>query len=613
MTDPNINNDNAIDPVMSDLSLEDQAQLFQLLKVEAGMTLTMRKNGAVADGVDVDIAQACFNNMDESTKPLVVDYTIESGTAVFKNDDGTTSKSIRKHTNKSLSSTVQLINLTPGKGMIKATPYLNPKMAPAPVEYEFIGKPRKLRLVLTANPDNQLANGVATDGVIATLTDENNNNEPVINEKLEFKLYGNAKFKGDNLVTTDKNGKATVLLTSSANANIDITVTCTVISESTVTQKIVIKFIGKPKIVLTITENDQYSDGVGKNIVLAKITDSNGKPIGGALLELKLTGDAIFNDGPTMGEYNANKDGLFNAGIRSTANANISVKYTVTLVSDRSVTASVYVNFKAKVAAKPQFKVIRKKDTAVTSMTDYGYVCAVITLPAGAPAQKYTVHFKKYTNPYYEGTFRNYGITKTKSWGNTSALDIPVTAAGGVTNVDAWIWWADGTDFTKDGHAFFQADLLDANGQVLYSNILGAWTTFTGQARPVTPPPPPPPPPSVPNWPITLVVGQSEGIYGPSIPISNTYYRCAVHIQPNSVPDRQFTVSIVANGQYFALSHANGPVVQSLTAYANETLDLGILKNMPSDLGVTIEVRAAQGVVWRSIVYPRSLRNTIIR
>jgi hypothetical protein len=348
MTDPNINNDNAIDPVMSDLSLEDQAQLFQLLKVEAGMTLTMRKNGAVADGVDVDIAQACFNNMDESTKPLVVDYTIESGTAVFKNDDGTTSKSIRKHTNKSLSSTVQLINLTPGKGMIKATPYLNPKMAPAPVEYEFIGKPRKLRLVLTANPDNQLANGVATDGVIATLTDENNNNEPVINEKLEFKLYGNAKFKGDNLVTTDKNGKATVLLTSSANANIDITVTCTVISESTVTQKIVIKFIARPKLVLTITDNDQYSDGDGINRVTAKLTDHNNNPVGYAPLEVKLDGNALFTNNTTISQVSTNPDGIFNVGIKSTANANISVTYTVTLVSDRSVTQSVVVRFKAR-------------------------------------------------------------------------------------------------------------------------------------------------------------------------------------------------------------------------------------------------------------------------
>ena len=116
MTDPNINNDNVIDPVMSDLSLEDQAQLFQLLKVEAGMTLTMRKNGAVADGVDVDIAQVCFNNMDESTKPLVVDYKIVDGTAVFLENKLTT---IRKHTNKSLSSTVQLINLTPERARLK--------------------------------------------------------------------------------------------------------------------------------------------------------------------------------------------------------------------------------------------------------------------------------------------------------------------------------------------------------------------------------------------------------------------------------------------------------------------------------------------------------------
>jgi hypothetical protein len=415
MTDPNIDNDNAIDPVMSDLSLEDQAQLFQLLKVEAGMTLTMRKNGAVADGVDVDIAQVTFNNMDEGTKPLVVDYTIESGTAVFKNDDGTTSKSIRKHTNKSLSSTVQLINLTPGKGMIKATPYLNPKMAPAPVEYEFIGKPRKLRLVLTANPDNQLANGVATDGVIATLTDENNNNEPVINEKLEFKLYGNAKFKGDNLVTTDKNGKATVLLTSSANANIDITVTCTVISESTVTQKIVIKFIARPKLVLTITDNDQYSDGDGINRVTAKLTDHNNNPVGYAPLEVKLDGNALFTNNTTISQVSTNPDGIFNVGIKSTANANISVTYTVTLVSDRSVTQSVVVRFKARPPKPPPSYVLTitaiadntLTHTKTSNLAGGGNVASVRLTYGGQPVPNANINCSFYGSGYRSGIANN--------------------------------------------------------------------------------------------------------------------------------------------------------------------------------------------------------------
>ncbi len=490
MTDPNINNDNIIDPVMSDLSLEDQAQLFQLLKVEAGMTLTMRKNGAVANGIDVDIAQVTFNNMDEGTKPLVVDYKIVDGTAVFQENKLTT---IRKHTNKSLSSTVQLINLTPGKGTIKATPYLNPKMAPAPVEYEFIGKPRKLRIDITVHKNGQYSDGIDNNGFIATLIDENTN-KPVNDEVLNFELSSDKAYfwiGGTKISrTTDPDGKATVQVKSSANADISLTLTVSLASDPSVTQSVVVTFKARPpKLVLNITVNDQHSDGVGKNEVLATLTDYNNNPVSGAQLELKLTGNAKFTNGTTISTLPTRSDGTFNVGILSAANANISVTYTVTLVSDRSVTKSVVVNFKVKPVAKPEFKISRIKDTAVTSKTDYGNVRAVITLPAGTPAQKYTIHFKKYTNPYYPGTFRNYGITKTKSWGNTSTLDIPVTAAGGVTNVDAWIWYADGTDFTQGGFSFFQADLLDANGQVIYSDIHGAWTTFTGQAKPVTPQP----------------------------------------------------------------------------------------------------------------------------
>ncbi|RBO95952.1 Ig-like domain-containing protein [Pseudochrobactrum asaccharolyticum] len=419
MTDPNIDNDNAIDPVMSDLSLEDQAQLFQLLKVEAGMTLTMRKNGAVADGVDVDIAQVTFNNMDEGTKPLVVDYKIEGGTAVFQENKLTT---IRKNTNKSLSSTVQLINLTPGKGMIKATPYLNPKMAPAPVEYEFIGKPYNLDLKIRR--DEQFADGIAENRVLATLTD--NNGKPVIGADLELKLSGKALFTNNTALSirpTDENGQFDVGIKATENADISVTYTVTLVSDPSVTQSVVVKFKARlMKLDLTIGLNDQFSDGVGQNKVLARLIDQNNTPVSGANLELKLNGNALFTNGTALSIKSTNANGEFNVGIISSANANISVKYIVTLVSDRSITKSVDVRFKAK---PPQLVLTINKNGQYSDGTGVNEVLATLTDHNNKPVSGAQLELKlngnaKFTNgttistlpTRSDGTF-NIGILST--------------------------------------------------------------------------------------------------------------------------------------------------------------------------------------------------------
>ena len=419
MTDPNIDNDNAIDPVMSDLSLEDQAQLFQLLKVEAGMTLTMRKNGAVADGVDVDIAQVTFNNMDEGTKPLVVDYKIEGGTAVFQENKLTT---IRKNTNKSLSSTVQLINLTPGKGMIKATPYLNPKMAPAPVEYEFIGKPYNLDLKIRR--DEQFADGIAENRVLATLTD--NNGKPVIGADLELKLSGKALFTNNTALSirpTDENGQFDVGIKATENADISVTYTVTLVSDPSVTQSVVVKFKARlMKLDLTIGLNDQFSDGVGQNKVLARLIDQNNTPVSGANLELKLNGNALFTNGTALSIKSTNANGEFNVGIISSANANISVKYIVTLVSDRSITKSVDVRFKAK---PPQLVLTINKNDQYSDGTGVNEVLATLTDHNNKPVSGAQLELKlngnaKFTNgttistlpTRSDGTF-NVGILST--------------------------------------------------------------------------------------------------------------------------------------------------------------------------------------------------------
>lgn len=400
-------NDNDID--VTALSSTEMAARVELLKVEAKMTLQMKKNGAAADNQDVDIAQVCFKNMSEGTKPIVIDYKIESGTAVFLENK---QKTLRKHTNNSLSSTVQLINGTPGKGMLKATPYLNPKMAPPPVEYEFVGPARKLKLVLDVTTDNQLADGTGIDVVTATLIDETTN-KPVSNEKLDFELSTtDAQFQGGGTkiqATTDADGKILVRITSNANANISVTLTATVVTDPSVSQKVVVNFKAKLwKLVLTVNPNGQHSDGVAADVVIATLTDQNNKPLSNVKINFVLSDNiAKFTSGGTSAIVATDAKGKATVRITSNANANVSLTVTATVVDDTSITQSIDIYFTAKpktppVTPKPPVPSVPKVSSfclqgIVTNAVAYNQsaclVRAYLVLEPGSPVTPYYVRF----------------------------------------------------------------------------------------------------------------------------------------------------------------------------------------------------------------------------
>lgn len=525
MADPNINNNN---PVMSNLSLEDQAQLVQLFRVEAGMTLTMKKNGAVADGVDVDIAQVCFNNMSEGTKPIAVDYKIEGGTAVFLENKLTT---IRKNTNTSLSSTVQLINLTPGKGMIKATPYLNPKMAPLPVEYEFIGKSRKLKLVLTVDTDNQLSDGVAANGVTATLTDEDN--KPVKDEALSFQLSaGTAQFKGNSSGKTDADGKIKVFITSNANANIAVTVTCILAVNTAISQSIVVNFNAKSKLPIV---TDFYLDAIVANGISGHVSPCT-------------------------------------------------VRAVVVLDSESPAT-TYYVKF-----SHFSTDLTSRNYTYFTELNAHPFNFRIITL---------------------DELMRSYEKTKV-----IQANKI-VTSTGVCVKGTTDVWVYHGNHSSTPMWTEIRAELLDQNFKhVAYSRpasnpILRFAVSEPNLPPPPPPPPPPPLPPSLSKWPVEVVIRSKENVYQPDYHASSMYHQCSFYVLRRFVPDLLFTAYIISNGQYFAL-HSDKGWVQNASNSTQTGFTLGVLRSVPSDLGATIEIRAAQGVVWRGIMYPRSVLITEI-
>lgn len=218
----------------------------QVLNVEATMTLSLTKNGAVADGTDVNIAHVAFDNVEDGITNVRIDYEIISGNAVFEENN---QKTIIKFTNSAVSSTVKLIDLSAESGQIKASPYFGPEKAPPPVEYKFSELPFKLSLAVTT--DNQIADGVATDAVTATLVDSNN--KPVANQQLNFSLPAGAavQFKAGGQTTsasTGADGKTTVLITDTANADVTVSVKCALASAPSVTASIDIHFKAKPKV-----------------------------------------------------------------------------------------------------------------------------------------------------------------------------------------------------------------------------------------------------------------------------------------------------------------------------------------------------------------------------
>ncbi len=510
MSDPNdVTNPN-------DPSAAAEQSFGQVLNAEALMYLTITKDNADADGTDTNIAHVTFDNVEQGTTNVRVDYKILSGNAVFQENG---QQAITKFTNVTLSSTVKLIDSTAETGMIEARPFFSPDLAPPPESYTFKQSLQNLTLTLSVNTDNQLADGLAADRVIALVT--NSKGDPVKGVPLAFMLpkNANAYFSGTGLSfsgVTGDDGKLAVSIFDNANSTVAVTVAC-MITGTSVMQSITIHFQVKP-----------------------------------AIADFRLQGlvtNGVANDGTP------------------------------------------------------------------------GQVRAIITPTAGSAPENYLVYFSTYgtgTIPPQLCTISAPGVQS--GIGQNTTYTVPVVVSG-QTTTDAWIHDLD----TKAAFTMVQAELKTMKGEhVAYSvGSTNVQINFAASGpQPCPPPPcPPPPPPGptpppeprpTPSWPIEVYVRQAEGIYGPTYPISYTYYRCEFYIDPRSVSDKMFQISINSPSQTFKLGDAAGGFGDTLSAYPHQSVLLGILNSVTSDLGTSISIRCqSRGLVWRGVIYPRSLRKVV--
>lgn len=223
---------------------EDYGQIFN---ADAIMKIKVTKDNAKADGDDSVKVNVTFDNVDDSLTDIRVDYTILSGNAVFKENN---KKTIVKHTNSALSSTVLLVDMIPGSGTIKAVPYFNPTAAPDPVTYNFIAQAIKLSLSITK--DNSPADGSDFDVVVATLI--NDEGKGIADQTLNFSLPngGTSYFKDSGQInysdTTDQNGRCEVHIFDNGKQDNSVTLRCSLLSDPNVTQNIDVHF--KRKVLL---------------------------------------------------------------------------------------------------------------------------------------------------------------------------------------------------------------------------------------------------------------------------------------------------------------------------------------------------------------------------
>ncbi|WP_412774885.1 Ig-like domain-containing protein, partial [Yersinia pekkanenii] len=131
---------------------------------------------------------------------------------------------------------------------------------------------------LTVTTDNAIANGSATNGVQATVTDANGN--PVSGLAVSFSADNGATIAASG--TTGADGIATATLTNTA-AGISA-VTAAVNGNS---QRVDTTFVADEttKVItagnLTVTTDNAIANGTATNGVQATVTDANGNPVSG--------------------------------------------------------------------------------------------------------------------------------------------------------------------------------------------------------------------------------------------------------------------------------------------------------------------------------------------
>lgn len=599
---------------------------------ETKFSFMMSVNNQSANGVAQNRATACFSNSDEPIGGIPITYEITQGNAVFAGG----LKEVQTRMNALDCDSISFTDTTAEKGKIRATLTLN-RTNTQEIEYSFLASVSPSILTLTVTQNNALANGTAANSVTALVTLDG---KPAAGKKINFTLSGSttARFAGGVATTlsviTGTDGKAVVFIVNSSQKDEAVTLTGIVDENILVSQSVVVNFKGlapaqAPVFILDTEKGSALSNGTDYAQVRAFISPAAGSPAQTYRVEFTVRKNYPVNPGNfTIGaprgthpsaQYSTtvNVNGvsaadawIYNSDINASADA-------VALVTALLIDASGRV-----VATSNELPLVFKKGTTAPGGTLDGIVIDILDQEGGRNVRVangvnyYACLFDITSNGApYNGVF-TVSITPQSSSYLTFYNFTDPTKRTTITSTRSG--FASSNSIAPNFRNYMGVVVRDTSSQSLasivtvtvisdgrtYSKSLGF--PWSSAASPITVLPTPA------AWPITVQIGDAERTYGPTNPISNNYYRCSLHIIPNSVPDQTFTISITPNNQNFMLGDAAGRLASSIPAYPQQTFFLGILKNQPADLSATLEIRAARGVVWRGIVYPRSLRLTII-
>ncbi|CNJ04137.1 Ig-like domain-containing protein [Yersinia frederiksenii] len=189
---------------------------------------------------------------------------------------------------------------------------------------------------LTVLSNNALANGAATNSVMAVITDANGN--PVPNMLVNFSADNSATLSLSS-GTTDTNGAITVMLTNDTTGAVNVTATLNGTSRS-----VAVNFVpdtGTATIVdgaLTVQSDNALANGNASNSVKAIVTDAHGNPIPNIAVAFTASNGANIVANGTTGADGSVTQSLTNvtAGVtRVTASINgISRTVDVTFIPD---------------------------------------------------------------------------------------------------------------------------------------------------------------------------------------------------------------------------------------------------------------------------------------
>ncbi len=372
-----------------------------VLPVDAVISIEISPDNSPADGITQNTAHATLENAGSYKDAIFFNFNITKGSAVFTETGGQT---ITVQANPAFFASAAFTDHTSETGEIEVHPVVKPTLSNK-AAYSFAAKtPQKNQLFLSLTNDNAVADGTNANVVTALVTDSKS--IPLNTQIVEFTLPGGSpatfgSSRSPFYGTTDETGHTSVPVTLNSGQDATVTVTCSLLSDPSVSKSIDVHFKGKTtpeknQLFLSLTNDNAVADGTNANVVTALVTDSKSIPLNTQIVEFTLPGGSPATFGSSRSPFYGTTDETGHTSVPVTLNSGQDATVTVTcsLLSDPSVSKSIDVHFKA-VPLKRQLNMTLKTiiDNSVANGTDVNAVRATVSDQSGTPVPNETVNF----------------------------------------------------------------------------------------------------------------------------------------------------------------------------------------------------------------------------